>query len=169
MTPVPRERASATATGTVAARIGSTCVNMSKLLGRHARIRRRQFRTRRRRKQLALTRPAPAGSRDRLTMANGKIVDGEARERLIIWIRRRMDEFGITPQAIAESIEQDLANRPVYRDARGNEWNGQGVMPDWLLAAKHAGVSPDFFRIESVPEESAASRKADPRQLNLFR
>jgi len=33
---------------------------------------------------------------------NGRIVDGEARDRLILWIRRRMEEFGITPQALAD-------------------------------------------------------------------
>ncbi|WP_407672635.1 DNA-binding protein [Paraburkholderia gardini] len=59
-----------------------------------------------------------------------KLADGEARERLIIWIRRRMEEFGITVDALATSIEQDVANRPVYRDAKGNDWNGVGAMPD---------------------------------------
>lgn len=79
-----------------------------------------------------------------------------------------MEEFGITPQAIAESIQQDLANRPVFRDARGNEWNGQGEMPTWLSAAKNAGVNPDFFRIEPAPQTPTETRKMDPRQLDLF-
>lgn len=79
-----------------------------------------------------------------------------------------MDEFGITPQAIAESIQEDLANGPVFRDARGNEWNGQGEMPDWLRAAKNAGVHPDFFRIEPAPLGTTDSSKTDPRQLELF-
>jgi len=30
-------------------------------------------------------------------MVKGRIRDEEARGRLILWIRRRMDEFGITP------------------------------------------------------------------------
>lgn len=101
-------------------------------------------------------------------MAKGTIRDEEARERLILWVRRRMDEFGITLQAIAESIQQDLANRPVFRDARGNEWNGLGEMPTWLRAAKNAGVNPDFFRIEPAPPTSTETRKTDPRQLDLF-
>jgi DNA-binding protein H-NS len=102
----------------------------------------------------------------------GKIVDGEARERLILWIRRRMADFGITLDALAASIEHDLAHRPLYRDARGNEWDGNGDMPDWLRAAKYAGVNPDFFRIEnapaSAPPKPAAGARADLRQLDLF-
>lgn len=78
----------------------------------------------------------------------GKIADGEARERLIVYLRKRMAEFGITPQALADSIQHDLDHAPQYRDARGHEWNGRGAMPDWLQAASHAGVSPEFFRIE---------------------
>jgi len=91
----------------------------------------------------------------------GKIVDGEARDRLIIWIRRRMAEFGITFEALGASIEEDLAHLPIYRDARGNEWNGIGPMPDWLAAAKHAGVDPDFFRIEA---KTNANAKGAPRR-----
>jgi hypothetical protein len=99
----------------------------------------------------------------------GKIVDGEARDRLIIWIRRRMEDFGITPETLAASIQHDLDHPPLYRDARGNEWNGLGDMPDWLRAAKHAGVSADFFRIEQKPAQpTGATGKTDPRQLDLF-
>lgn len=101
-------------------------------------------------------------------MVKGKIADDEARGRLIIWIRRRMAEFGITPQALADSIQHDLDHRPLYRDARGNEWNGQGEMPDWLRAAKNAGVNPDFFRIDPTRQDAAVSSKIDPRQLDLF-
>lgn len=101
-------------------------------------------------------------------MVKGRIPDEQARERLILWIRRRMDEFGITPEAIAESIQQDLENQPRYRDARGNEWSGKGEMPDWLRFAKNAGVDPDFFRIESPPQKAAANGKIDSTQLDLF-
>jgi DNA-binding protein H-NS len=104
-----------------------------------------------------------------------KIADGEARDRLIIWIRRRMEEFGITIDALAESIQHDKAHPPLYRDARGNEWNGLGDMPHWLQAARNAGVDPDFFRIEvkRTPQEDGtrgecAPQQSDPRQLDLF-
>ena len=40
-------------------------------------------------------------------------LDGNARERLIVWIRRRMDEYGITMEALADAIEADkAATRP---------------------------------------------------------
>jgi DNA-binding protein H-NS len=80
-----------------------------------------------------------------------------------------MAEFGITPEALADSIQHDLSQRPLYRDARGNEWNGQGEMPDWLRVAKNAGVGPDFFRIEPTPQTASTGNKLDPRQLDLFR
>lgn len=95
----------------------------------------------------------------------GKIADGEARERLIIWVRRRMAEFGITIDTLSASIQHDLDNRPIYRDAKGNDWNGQGVMPDWLKAARNAGVDPDFFRIESTVDSPHGSTRQD----DLFR
>ncbi|BFG80893.1 hypothetical protein PTKU46_89270 [Paraburkholderia terrae] len=103
----------------------------------------------------------------------GRIVDGEARDRLIIWIRRRMEEFGITPQALADSIQHDLDHPPLYRDARGNEWNGLGDTPHWLRAAQNAGVDPAFFRIESSRPLPPANVNTDggtvdPRQLDLF-
>ncbi|WP_233875123.1 H-NS family nucleoid-associated regulatory protein [Paraburkholderia adhaesiva] len=100
---------------------------------------------------------------------NGKIHDGEARERLIVWMRRRMAEFGITPQVLANSIQQDLDNAPIYRDAFGNEWNGSGVMPNWLRAARDAGVNPDFFRVAPVAHNQAPISLVNPRQSDLFR
>ena len=100
----------------------------------------------------------------------GRIADGEARDRLIIWLRRRMEEFGITLEALAKSIQHDVNHPPIYRDARGNEWNGLGNMSDWLRAARNAGVSPEFFRIEpkQAPQGMAATAETDPRQLDLF-
>ncbi|WP_225031094.1 H-NS family nucleoid-associated regulatory protein [Paraburkholderia sp. XV] len=108
-------------------------------------------------------------------MKKGKIADGEARDRLILWIRKRMDEFGITTDALAESIQHDVDHPPIYRDARGNEWNGLGDMPEWLRAASHAGVNAEFFRIEAptpsppaILSPASGSRETDPRQLDLF-
>jgi DNA-binding protein H-NS len=74
--------------------------------------------------------------------------DGNARERLVLWIRHRMDEYGITLEALAESIEADAAAAPVvkYRDAFGNTWDGRGEKPDWLARAMYAGQNIDHFR-----------------------
>ncbi|MDE1179117.1 H-NS family nucleoid-associated regulatory protein [Paraburkholderia sp.] len=93
-----------------------------------------------------------------------KHFDGEARDRLIVWIRRRMEEFGISYDDLATAINADQAHRPVYQDAKGNQWNGSGDMPDWLKAAKHAGVDPEFFRVDSTA--SAASH--DDREAPAF-
>ena len=104
-----------------------------------------------------------------------RIVDDEARDRLILWLRRRMEEFGITAEALEASIAEDRRYPALYRDARGNEWNGQGDMPSWLRAAQNAGVDPGFFRIEAKPAAApqgtdGESKLAadDPRQLDLF-
>jgi DNA-binding protein H-NS len=77
-------------------------------------------------------------------------LEGEARERLIRWLRRRMEEFGITVEAVAESIAADKqAVRPVlYRDAMGNTWDGYGDVPDWLRRVMAAGQQMDFYRCE---------------------
>lgn len=77
-------------------------------------------------------------------------LEGEARERLIRWLRRRMDEYGITLDAVAESISADKqAEKPVlYRDAFGNTWDGYGDLPDWLRRAVAAGQQVEFYRCE---------------------
>ena len=75
-------------------------------------------------------------------------LDGNARERLIVWIRRRMDEYGITMEALADAIEADKAapRAVMYRDAFGNAWDGHGDKPDWLARAIYAGQNIDHFR-----------------------
>ena len=75
-------------------------------------------------------------------------LNGEARDRLILWLRRRMDEYGITNEALASSVMADQkAERAVlYRDALGNTWDGHGDMPDWLCRAVAAGQHVEHFR-----------------------
>jgi hypothetical protein len=41
-------------------------------------------------------------------------------------------------------------------------------MPTWLRAAQNAGVSPDFFRIESAQSPLPGEFASDSRQLDLF-
>ena len=72
-------------------------------------------------------------------------LDSEARERLILWIKRRMDEYGITLENLESSIAES-ERLPKYRDAYGNSWNGEGDMPSWLLRYKHAGQDIEHFR-----------------------
>jgi DNA-binding protein H-NS len=75
-------------------------------------------------------------------------LDGNARERLIVWIHRRMDEYGITMEALAESIEADAAATlaVIYRDAYGHTWDGHGDKPDWLARSIYAGQNIDHLR-----------------------
>jgi DNA-binding protein H-NS len=75
-------------------------------------------------------------------------LDGNARERLIAWIRRRMNEYNITIEALAGSLEADANAVPavMYRDAFGNTWDGHGDKPDWLARAIYAGQNIDHFR-----------------------
>jgi DNA-binding protein H-NS len=78
------------------------------------------------------------------------ILEGEARERLILWINRRMAEFGITIDALARSLENDRGREAevLYRDASGNTWNGIAPLPDWLRRATAAGQSIEHFRCD---------------------
>ena len=71
--------------------------------------------------------------------------DGQSRERLILWIQRRMEEYGISFDDLAAAIRADEA-RPKYRDAFGNSWDGTGDRPDWLTRAINAGQTMDHFR-----------------------
>jgi DNA-binding protein H-NS len=73
-------------------------------------------------------------------------LDGQARERLILWIRRRMEEFGITFEALEAALIADAA-MPKYRDAFGHEWDGSGERPDWLTRAINAGQDIEHFRV----------------------
>jgi DNA-binding protein H-NS len=79
-----------------------------------------------------------------------KHLDGEARERLIRWIQRRMDAAGITLDVLEEALVDDmLACRAArYADAYGNTWTGAGDMPPWLRRAVAAGQSVEHFQID---------------------
>ena len=92
-------------------------------------------------------------------------MDELVRERIIKYIRRRMDEFGITAEhlmpaeeeappevlSLPKSLTPQAMPKPTpgvvqYADAYGNSWDGAGPMPEWLLRAVRAGQTPDFFK-----------------------
>jgi DNA-binding protein H-NS len=75
-------------------------------------------------------------------------LEGEARERLIRWLRRRMDEVGITVEDLAASLlaDRQAPSAVLYRDALGHTWDGQGELPDWLRRAVAAGQRVEHFR-----------------------
>jgi len=74
--------------------------------------------------------------------------DENVRERMVAWIRTRMDDYDITLEALAESLEADekAASAVKYRDAFGNTWDGRGDKPAWLARAIYAGQSIEHFR-----------------------
>jgi len=77
-------------------------------------------------------------------------LEGEARERLILWLKRRMQECDITIDALQNALQQDIeaVKRIRYRDAWGNTWTGEGELPEWLCRAVAAGQSVDHFLCE---------------------
>lgn len=36
---------------------------------------------------------------------------------------------------------------PVFRNASGDTWDGEGEMPEWLKRAVHAGQDIEFYRV----------------------
>jgi DNA-binding protein H-NS len=93
-------------------------------------------------------------------------MDELVRERIIKYILRRMDEYGVTAEhlmpaeeevepeavpalpnaAMAQPMPKPTPGVVQYADASGNSWDGAGAMPEWLLRAVRAGQSPDFFK-----------------------
>ncbi|WOD13857.1 H-NS family nucleoid-associated regulatory protein [Paraburkholderia kirstenboschensis] len=73
---------------------------------------------------------------------------GEARERLICRLTRRMVQSQITIEALEHAFNRDVEDDQVirYRDAYGNAWTGLGEMPEWLRRAVAEGESIDHFR-----------------------
>ncbi|MFC0399175.1 H-NS family nucleoid-associated regulatory protein [Paraburkholderia rhizosphaerae] len=79
-------------------------------------------------------------------------LEGEARERLIRWIQRRMIETGITFDALEQALANDMRASDAirYRDAYGNTWTGSGDMPTWLRRAVAAGQSIEHFQTRAL-------------------
>jgi DNA-binding protein H-NS len=91
-------------------------------------------------------------------------MDELVRERIILYIKRRMKEYGVTAEhlmpppdeqpetpalpktATAQPMSAPTPGHIQYADAAGNSWDGAGPMPEWLQRAVHAGQSVDFFK-----------------------
>lgn len=77
------------------------------------------------------------------------------RAEAIIWIKTQMAKHGLhlvdlqhsgcfaEPPSVVPAIGSAR-----YRDAIGNEWNGQGMVPDWLQRAVNAGQSIEHFEVD---------------------
>ncbi len=91
----------------------------------------------------------------------------------VAWIREQMDRHALSlddlveagcfdnvPEASAGAGEpapspspapaapKAAGARPLYRNALGQSWDGQGEYPDWLQRAVNAGQSIEFFRVD---------------------
>lgn len=79
-------------------------------------------------------------------------VDERKRESMVAYLRRRMAEFGIEPDDLAESIARDQRRQKEtrYRNAAGETWDGRGEVPQWLQQAMSAGQSLEHFAVNGV-------------------
>jgi DNA-binding protein H-NS len=86
-----------------------------------------------------------------------KSMDEMKRERMIAYIRHRMEEFGIKPEDVAPAPVTAVKPPTVirYRNAMGEQWDGEGEMPDWLRRAIQAGQSPAFFEVDAATDASS--------------
>jgi DNA-binding protein H-NS len=87
-----------------------------------------------------------------MTLAVQQPLEGEARDRLIRWIRRRMEESGITFDALEQALVDEIRELDAirYRDAYGNTWTGAGDMPSWLKRAVAAGQTIEHFQTRGL-------------------
>lgn len=87
-------------------------------------------------------------------------MDERKRDSIVAYLQRRMAEFDITPEALAASIAEDQRRlRAVrYRDALGNDWDGEGAAPRWVVKAISAGQSIDHFAVRTATEVQVGER-----------
>ncbi|ALL68587.1 H-NS histone family [Paraburkholderia caribensis MBA4] len=68
---------------------------------------------------------------------------------MISYLLHRMEEFGIRPEDLAASLEEDARRiaEARYRNSNGDTWDGRGDMPQWLRQAVSAGQSLGHFAV----------------------
>ena len=88
-------------------------------------------------------------------------MDERKRDSMVAYLRRRMEEFGITPEDLASALasEQSMQAKARYRSATGQTWSGEGEMPQWLKQATSAGQSVEHFELSSKVAESRNNRE----------
>jgi DNA-binding protein H-NS len=95
-------------------------------------------------------------------------MDERKRDSMIAYLRHRMEQFEIDPDDLATAIASDQArqSRMRYRSAIGDEWSGEGDMPQWLRQAISAGQSLEHFALTSKPPlQQAATKKVNWRDV----
>ncbi|WCM23605.1 H-NS histone family protein [Paraburkholderia bryophila] len=76
-------------------------------------------------------------------------MDERKRDCIVAYLRRRMDEFEITLEAVAAALAEDdrMIRGARYQNATGQTWDGTGEMPQWLKQAASAGQAVDHFAV----------------------
>ena len=88
-------------------------------------------------------------------------MDERKRDSMIAYLRHRMEEFGITPEALASAMASDESEKTKarYRDVSGETWSGEGEMPQWLKQAISAGQSIEHFALSAKEAEKAPAKR----------
>ena len=97
-------------------------------------------------------------------------MDERKRESMVAYLRRRMVEFGIESDDVANSIAQDeqRQNADRYHNADGQTWDGRGEVPQWLTQATSAGQSPEHFAAGDVARSVHGRRAPEDRREDPF-
>ncbi|AMV46010.1 H-NS family nucleoid-associated regulatory protein [Paraburkholderia caribensis] len=96
-------------------------------------------------------------------------MDERKRDSMIVYLRHRMDDFGIGPDDLASFLATatEGADTGRYRSAGGDTWSGEGEVPQWLKQATSAGQSIGHFEFSGgtlarPAKQTDADRKNDP-------
>jgi DNA-binding protein H-NS len=97
--------------------------------------------------------------RQEIALKKEYLMDERKRDSMIAYLRHRMDEFGIRPEDLASALAsgQSKQTEGRYRSAAGDEWNGDGEMPQWLKQTVSAGQSIKHFELPSKPAPTTSS------------
>ncbi|HKU24184.1 MAG TPA: H-NS histone family protein [Candidatus Sulfotelmatobacter sp.] len=76
-------------------------------------------------------------------------MDERKRDSMIVYLRHRMNDFGISPDDLASFLASPSAGGGTgrYHSAGGDVWSGEGEMPQWLKQATSAGQSIGHFEL----------------------
>jgi len=76
-------------------------------------------------------------------------MDERKRDSMIVYLRNRMEDFGISPDDLASLREAEPVRSDTgrYHNAGGESWSGEGEMPRWLKQSISAGQSLGHFEI----------------------
>ncbi|MFP4592415.1 MAG: DNA-binding protein [bacterium] len=73
-----------------------------------------------------------------------------SRETAIAWIHEQMETYNLSVddlQAYGCFEPPPKPAKPLYMSADGQQWDGNGTLPDWLQRAVNAGQSIEHFRV----------------------